>query len=153
MRAYVAALQALAQRRITEAQLWKRLERKGYAHEEIREAGDRCKRDGYLDDGLFARLYVEQSRRPLGDRRLVGDLVRRGIDPQAAMSAVAAAELGEVQRCSLAFERIQKARPDIAYASAARLLDRAGFPASLIYATLRTHAKKFGPLADLEVPD
>ena len=59
MSAYVSALRFLAQRRLTEAQLWQRLDRKGFAESAIREAVERVRRDGFLDDKLYAKLYVE----------------------------------------------------------------------------------------------
>jgi SOS response regulatory protein OraA/RecX len=48
----VAALALLAQRRLTEAQLWKKLAARGYADEEIAAAVAACKADGYVDDRL-----------------------------------------------------------------------------------------------------
>jgi regulatory protein len=149
-KAYAAALRLLARQRLAEAQLWQRLERKGFPDELIRVAVERVKRDGYVDDRLFARLFLEKKRR-VGDMRLVGDLVRKGIDREVALAAVGSLEDDEESRCVAAFDSLAGKRGDVAYASAARRLERLGFPASTIYRVLRKHAAVFGPLAGVEL--
>ena len=134
----------MARRRLTEAQLWARLARRGYPEAEVRATVERCKAEGYVDDGLFARLFVEARARALGDSRLVAELVRRGIDREAAQASVGHAECGESQRLAKAVEKIFAARPQISYPGAARALGRLGFPASLIYRQLRERASALG---------
>lgn len=147
---YASALAFLARQRCTEARLWQHLERKGFDDEATREAVERCKREGFLDDRLYARLYVEGRRKAVGDGRLVGELVRKGVDGEAASEAVATLEQDEGSRCSAAFNRLLDKHPSLSYPSAARRLERLGFPAAVIYRILREHAARFGPLAQVD---
>jgi len=130
----------LAARRLTEAQLYAKLERKGFPDDAIAAAVASCKRDGLLDDALFATLYVETKRAALGDARLVAELVKRGIDRESARERVGSSGTPEIERIGAAYDRIRRAKPDLSYQSAARKLERLGFPASLIYRVLRERA-------------
>jgi regulatory protein len=139
-RVRVAALALLAQRRLTEAQLWKKLLARGYDDDDVAAAVAACKADGYVDDRLYASLYVEGARKAVGDARLCADLVKRGIDREAAAHVVADAPLDERARIDAAYAKIRRVQPQLAYPSVARKLERLGFPSSLIYRVLRERA-------------
>lgn len=138
--ARVAALSLLALRRLTEAQLWKKLRTRGYDDDAIAGAVASCKRDGYVDDRLFAALYVEGARKAVGNSRLSAELVKRGIDRDAAREVVAEAPLDESERIEVAYDKIARTQPGLAYPSIARRLERLGFPTSMIYRVLRERA-------------
>ena len=139
------ALRLLAARRLTEAQLWSRLARKDFSPDAIAGTVAWCKAEGYLDDALFARLYVEGRRKAVGNARLVGELVQRGVDRDVATETVARSDRSEDRRLEGALEALFLVRPLTSYASAARRLERLGFPASAIYRHLRRHASRFAP--------
>ncbi len=149
--ARVAALALLAQRRLTEAQLWKKLQARDYDDDEIIAAVESCKRDGYIDDHLYASLYVEGARKAVGDARLRADLIRRGIDREAATAVVRSTGRDEAARIDAAYEKIMRTHAQLSYSSVARRLERLGFPTALIYRVLRERARDaLGPLLEDE---
>ncbi len=138
--AYAAALRALAARRLSEVQLWNRLTRRGFPDEAVAAAVARCRADGFLDDRLFAQLYVDGRRKAVGNVRLVAELVRRGIERESARRVVETAEYDETARLDAAIARLYRVRPGLDYPHAARALERLGFPAPSIYRRLGARA-------------
>jgi regulatory protein len=153
--ARLAALRLLAQRRLTEAQLRARLARRGYDDAEIGVAVAVCKSDGFVDDALFARLFVDGRGKAVGNARLIAELVRRGIDRDAARESVGSADRSEDERLAAAVDKLFRTRPALSYPSAARALERLGFPAPAIYRQLRARAAvraAFGEDSPAELP-
>ncbi len=107
----------------------------------MRAAVEACKRDGFIDDVLFARLFVDGRSKAVGNVRLVAELVRRGIDRDAARQSVSSCERDETARLAVALEKLFRTRSTLSYPSAARALERLGFPTALIYRALRQRAQ------------
>ena len=147
-KARATALRMLAQRRLTEAQLRERLSRRGYPDDEIGAVVRSCRAEGFIDDALFARLFIDGRGKAVGDARLVAELVRRGIDRDAAKRSVATSERDEDERLAAAIVKFFRTRPEASYPSAARALERLGFPAAAIYRQLRVRAAAAGPLGE-----
>jgi SOS response regulatory protein OraA/RecX len=142
------ALRLLAQRRLSEAQLFARLARYGYPEDEVQATIAACKSHGFLDDGLFAQLYVVGRTKAVGNARLVAELVRRGIERETALATVGSAERAEDDRLEAAIETLFRTRSSLSYPAAARALERLGFPAPSIYRYLRVRAQAEDSFAD-----
>ena len=92
--AYEAALRLLAYRPRSEREMGQRLARRGLPPEVIREAMERLRGQGLLDDAAFARFWVESRDRhsPRGRRLLWQELAAKGIRRETAREATAAVE-------------------------------------------------------------
>ncbi len=125
-----------------------RLANRGYDDGEIGVAVAACKADGFVDDALFARLFVDGRGKAVGNARLVAELVRRGIDRDAAKDSVGSADRSEDERLAAATDKLFRTRATLSYPSAARALERLGFPAPAIYRELRARAAAGNPLGE-----
>lgn len=89
-RALSYALRLLAPRARTEAEVRRRLEKRGFSIGSIEDCIMRLKNDGLLDDEGFARQYVAYSRRrkPMGRMRLRRELERLGVRRELILEVV-----------------------------------------------------------------
>lgn len=86
----------------------RRLLRKGAEPERLAAVLDDLARRGLLDDRRFASLYARQrARKGIARRRLVAELLRRGVDRALAEAAVAGLESDqeEIRAADLAQRR------------------------------------------------
>jgi regulatory protein len=91
--AYLTALQQLARRELSEAQLRQRLSRRGFTPEDIDSTIDRLRQDGSLDD---ARVAAAIARSQLSMKKRGARRVRREIEAAGITSALAERAVAEV---------------------------------------------------------
>jgi regulatory protein len=91
--AYLTALQQLARRELSEAQLRQRLSRRGFPADDIDTAIDRLRQDGSLDD---ARVAAAIARSQLSIKKRGARRVRREIEAAGITSALAERAVAEV---------------------------------------------------------
>lgn len=86
------ALHMLAARPQTERELEDKLARAGFAPAPVAMTLSRLRELGYVDDGAFARQWVEERSRlrPLGRRRLAAELARKGVAAEHIEGALGA---------------------------------------------------------------
>jgi len=141
------AAAAMAQRLLaitdrSRVELQRRLERRGYAPATAAEALDRLAARGWVDD---ARVAEDLARRRLsrgyGRRRVLADLVTRGIDAETVSRTAAGIGEGQAEAVHLATERLWHGRsgpPSPAELQRlAAALQRRGFDFADIRAELR----------------
>jgi regulatory protein len=145
------AAAAMAQRLLavtdrSRVELQRRLERRGYAPETAAEAVARLQARGWVDDN---RLADELARRRLshgyGRRRVVADLVARGVDAETVNRTAAALGEGQSDAVRLAADRLRRGHSgpltdpgEVRRLAAA--LQRRGFDMADIRAVLRQMA-------------
>jgi len=104
-RAKAACLRLLALRARSRGELRKRLEKRGFSAAIIGKALAELRQLGLVNDGEFARTWVEERlrSRPLGAARLRWELRRRGVSEKMAAAVVRKA-LGEEGELRIAGE-------------------------------------------------
>ncbi|MBI2218088.1 MAG: regulatory protein RecX [Candidatus Rokubacteria bacterium] len=141
--ARAVAVELLARRPWTCAELTTRLRRRGAPGEVAATVVRDLTARGYLDDGAFARRWVEQrASRGYGAARLRNELRARGVAPSLVEAALA--ELGGETVTEAARAAARRRLPALSRAPArrvaARLRDhlmRRGFPASVVSRVIR----------------
>jgi regulatory protein len=85
-----AALGLLSSREHSRRELLRKLRRKGHSQDHIETIVGRLEAAGLVSDERYARLFVTDrlAIHPLGRRRIVMELRRRGIEAEAASRAV-----------------------------------------------------------------
>jgi len=146
------AVKLLAGKRLTKAQLGKKLRDRGFAPEAVREAVAECERRRYLDDRVFAQLYVKSilERKPVGPMRLLSDLVRQGVDHHVARAIIDEASDDEEARIERALSKLETTRPGDRPDRLARRLHTMGYTAPAIARVLRRRAQDGSALDALE---
>ncbi len=141
------AAAAMAQRLLaitdrTRVELQRRLEGRGYAPATATEAVDRLAARGWVDDSRLADdLARRRSSHGYGRRRVLADLVARGVDPETVSRTAAELPAGPGEAVRVAAARLRHGRdgppaPDEVRRLAAAL-QRRGFDMADIRAELR----------------
>jgi regulatory protein len=133
-------------------ELQRRLERRGYAPETASEAVEHLQARGWVDDN---RLAEDLARRRLshgyGRRRVVADLVSRGVDAETVNRTAAALGEGQAGAVRIAADRLRRGHAglltDAEVRRLAAALQRRGFDMADIRAVLRQMATESVALA------
>lgn len=80
------AVRVLAEQARSEAEIARRLVRRGADEESVAAVLERLRGFGYLDDASLARRWVESRGASRGRRALAFELRRKGVDPAEALS-------------------------------------------------------------------
>lgn len=77
-----SAFRFLARRHHSSQEIFKKLLNKGYKKEDISEVLEKLKRDGFVDDLLFANAFVEEklTKKKLGLIKVKAELMKKGVD-------------------------------------------------------------------------
>ncbi len=139
--AFARAVEALAHKERTAAELGAWLAERGYPLTEIEDAVDRLIAAGALDDERFAQRFAADKRelRGWGPDRIRAALVRRGLAPGLIDAALAGeGDAEQLERAIGLLER--RARPatdEPSRASALAYLARRGYDSDLAYEAVR----------------
>lgn len=139
--AYTCALNMLARRSRSEAELWQKLADKGFSREEVARTIDRLRELGYLDD---RRLALQLAETLMRNRRMVGSRLRLELRkrriPDCLVNEACAAAAAESDMATLVQEIVGSRYPRFDFATApdrekrrvVGFLQRRGFPLAAI---------------------
>lgn len=145
VRATETALRLLAVRLRSRREIEERLQRRGAAPEVRRAVIERLSAEGFLDDGRFARAWIQGrlTLRPSGGLRLRSELLRKGVAGEVVDQALRES-VSEADERALAlevarsrFRRYRRQPPEVAYRRLAGVLHRRGFSGGAIVEALR----------------
>ena len=142
-----AALALLSRREHSRRELARKLRRKGYSRDQIESVLGRLEEVGLVSDERYARLFVmdKLAVRPLGRRRIVQGLRRKGVEGELADRAIDAVYHDrEVDDRTLAetlarkrAERLVGLDAAVARRRLSGFLARRGFDAAVVVETVR----------------
>ena len=147
--AYLTALQQLARRELSEAQIRQRLTRRGFPSDDIDTAIMRLRQDGSLDDARVAAAIARSqlSLKKRGARRVLREITAAGIASALAERAVAEvyAEVDGEALLAAAIDRrlgTRRLDDDREMARLYRYLVGQGFDSDRAMAALRARRKR-----------
>lgn len=147
--AYRAALYMLDFKARTQAELRRGLARKGYAAEAVDGCIERLRRQGYINDAVFAQRFAEQrvTGQKKGSRLIRQELMQRGIDKREIDEAISG--LDEEAEAGAALALARKRWPQVKGAShrerqmkLMNMLLRRGFPGAAAREAVRLAAQE-----------
>lgn len=105
-RAYNKALDLLSRRSYSEKELARKLREKDFSEEAAEYAVNRLKELSLLDDERYAEMLAEHlyTNKHYGEKRIMQELIFRGIDRETARNAVLALDKDEVNSIVLLLE-------------------------------------------------
>jgi regulatory protein len=139
-----ACHKVLAGTQVTETQLRRKLQAKGFEPDDIEHGIERCRAAGLLDDERYAREFVESRvRRGHGAQRIRQDLAQRGVERTLVDSLLALhQDDGALDAAAIDAARRKFARIDLedaaARAKALRWLQSRGYGYGQAEAAVRT---------------
>ncbi|MCS6903146.1 MAG: recombination regulator RecX [Candidatus Bipolaricaulota bacterium] len=140
-RAYL--LRFLAHRPRSRAEALQRLQQKGFSKDVITTVLQEAEQKGWLNDRLFARLWIEDrmARHPKSRRALAWELAAKGLEAEPIEQALAAAQMDEEALAeALARTRVPRYRhlePPQRERRLIGLLRRRGFSSRVIHRVLK----------------
>ena len=149
---FTTALRMLAGKRLSKAQLAKKLRDRGFAPDVVRDAVAECERRRYIDDRTFAQLFVASAieKKAIGPLRLMRDLLKQGIDGDLAREVIAQTDEGHDDRLERAIRKLEASRPGERFDRLARRLVTQGFTAPAVARALRARAASGMVIEELE---
>ncbi|MDO9467172.1 MAG: recombination regulator RecX [Thiobacillus sp.] len=133
------ALALLARREHSRAELTRKLERAGFAHEDIAALLDEFETKNWLSDRRFAESYVADHRARAGSIKLAYDLRQRGVGEDIIEAVLGENRDSELERAREVWKKKFGAPPVDASEKAKqmRFLQGRGFTQEIIQKTLR----------------
>jgi regulatory protein len=143
--AFERALEALAYRERTAAELGAWLAERGFEPAQVADAVERLVAAGALDDEAFARRFAADKRelRGWGPERIREALAERGLEPTLIDAAIAEGQPEQLRRALDLLER--RGEPAVDEPSRARALGflaRRGYESELAYEAVRSFERR-----------